>query len=288
MSKLNRIAAAVFAEPWLITPPQHAVIRGIVEAHITGAAHAAGGCAVAYQDVEKDKAAPLYRIVEGNVAVVPIMGTLAMRAGSLEKSSGVADFLDIQNAVEAAANDENIEGMILHIDSPGGTVNGTPETAEYIRSVADKLPMVAYTDGGMNSAAYWIGSQAEVIIASKSAYVGSIGVYMSMLDDSAYYQMNGLKRELFASGKYKGMGISGLPLSEDQRSMLQAQVNAIFADFRSAVLEQRPGVPDEAMQGQSMRAAEARGFGLVDYIGGFDVAIEQVKELAERKKEMGK
>jgi hypothetical protein len=88
---LARIAHAVLAEPWLVIPSHHAVIREVVEAHITGKAHLPDGCAVAYEDDEEDgkPAAPAYTM-DGNVAIVPVMGTLGMRVGSLAKCSGLA------------------------------------------------------------------------------------------------------------------------------------------------------------------------------------------------------
>ncbi len=279
---LNRIAAAVYSEPWLILPSQHAVIRGIVEAHITGEAHLPDGCASMFESKPPEEAGHGYTIRDG-VAVVPAVGTLALRVGMLEAMSGMTDFLDIQHAIEDAAADPQAEAILLAIDSPGGTYTGTPETATLI-ATTDK-PIVAFTDSGMASAAYWLGSQAEAIVATESARVGSIGVYMALLDESVAYTQAGFKQELFKSGKFKGMGMPGVPLTDDQRELLQRSVNDIFEDFRDTVLNQRPDVPADAMEGQTFRADEALELGLIDQIGGIGAALTLAREIAASKKE---
>ena len=281
MSNLSRIAQAVFAEPWLITPQQHAVIRRVVESHITGEAHMPDGCASLFDARDPDDG-PGYEM-RGNVALVPIMGTLGMRVGGLAKSSGMCDYLDVQAAIEDAAADENAEAIVLVIDSPGGTCTGTPETGALIALTNSAIPVIAFTDTGANSAAYWLASQCDAIVATESARVGSIGVYMALLDESAAYAQAGFKRELFASGKYKGMGVPGLPLSDAQRELLQREVDALFQEFRDVVLLTRPDVPDEAMQGQCFRAADALASGLIDQVGDLSAAIELAQERIEER-----
>jgi ClpP class serine protease len=83
----------------------------------------------------------------------------------------------------------------------------------------------------MASAAYWIGVTADAIFAEPSAEIGSIGVYSAFLDESRAFEMEGLKTELFKTGKYKGMGMPGLPLTEDQRALIQAEVDRVNKQF---------------------------------------------------------
>jgi signal peptide peptidase SppA len=284
-SNLTNIMQAVYAEPWLILPAQHAVIRRIVESHITGGAHLPDGCATMYED-KPDEERPTYTMFE-NVAIVPIIGTLGMRVGSLEKCSGMCDFLDVQLALEDAQNDPHTEAIVLAIDSPGGMVTGTPETAAAVAGYAERYPVVAHTDSLMASAAYWIAAPSAMILATESAQVGSIGVYSAFLDQSRAYEMEGFKTELFKTGEFKGMGMPGLPLTDKQREHMQAAVDAIFEDFQAVVNEHRYVKPD-AMQGQTFRGSEAITAGLIDEAGDLGRAVEVAQELIEKRKKEGK
>ncbi len=280
-SNLTNIMQAVYAEPWLILPSQHAVIRRIVESHITGAAHLPDGCASLFADKQTEKTEGYE--MHGNVAIVPVMGTLGMRVGSLEKCSGMCDFLDVQIALEDAANDPRTEAVVMAFDSPGGTVTGTPETAAAVAGIAGRVPVVAHTDSLMCSAAYWLAAPSAMILATESAQVGSIGVYSAFLDESRAYEMEGYKTELFKTGEFKGMGMPGLPLTDGQKEHLQAVVDAIFEDFKAVVSENRE-VKADAMQGQTFRGKDAIGAGLVDEVGDLGRAVELAQELIENTK----
>jgi len=284
-SNLTNIMQAVYAEPWLILPAQHAVIRRIVESHITGAAHLPDGCASLFAD-KKPEERPPYTML-GNVAIVPIIGTLGMRVGSLEKSSGMCDFLDVQLALEDAQNDPRTEAIVLAIDSPGGMVTGTPETAAAVAGYAVRYPVVAHTDSLMASAAYWIAAPSAMILATESALVGSIGVYSSFMDESRAYEMEGYKTELFKTGEYKGMGMPGLPLTDAHKAHMQASVDAIFDDFKAVVNLHRTAKPD-AMQGQTFRGKGAITAGLIDEVGDLGRAVEVAQELIEKRKTEGR
>ena len=279
--RLTRIAQAVYADPWLIRPEQHAVIRGIVDAHMSGEAHLPDGCATLFEDVPVKAKPQAYTVID-NIAVISVQGTLGMRVGMLDRVSGMTDYLDLQSAIEDAINDGQVEGIILTIDSPGGTANGAPETGTLIKETSKRIPVLAYTDTQMASAAYWLAVQSHMIIATESARVGSIGVYLALLDESRAYENAGYKQEMFATGKYKGMGYPGLPLTQEQKDHLQASVDEIFDDFKATVLENRP-VSLEAMQGQTFRAPEAKRENLIDEVGDFDTALQRMKELIERK-----
>ncbi len=80
---------------------------------------------------------------------------------------------------------DDIKAVFLDIDSPGGTVAGTPELAAAVASLNERKPVYAFSSGLMCSAAYWIASQARAIYATPSAQVGSIGVVQAVIDNSA-------------------------------------------------------------------------------------------------------
>jgi signal peptide peptidase SppA len=193
----------------------------------------------------------------------------------------VADVLDIERAVDSAVA-SGAKGILLSFDSPGGGVSCVPELAAKLAAVNKTVPLVAYADGLCCSAAYWLASQASLIVSGKTAQSGSIGVYQAFLDRSREMELAGRKVELFSTGKFKGMGLTGLPLSDDQRAMLQSRVDQVFGWFKSAVADGRGKVPDEAMQGQSYYGEDARKENLVDMIGSREDAVEELKALIGR------
>lgn len=270
MSRLSHILNAVYCDPWLIRPEMHARICEIVEAHMSGAAHAADGIAVAFEDEKQDD---LVRITDDGVAIIGLRGVVGKRVGSLEKSSGVTDVDDVAEALAMAVEDGAVRGVVMDIDSPGGTVTGVPELAAQVRDATDRKNIVAFTDTQASSAAYWIGSQAYSFVAAPSASVGSVGVYLPVLDSSRAYEAMGLRQEVIKSGRFKGAGIPGTALTEEQRQRLQERVNAIHAAFRADVRAMRKRVPDEAMEGQELFASEAIKVGMVDMLGTMREAV---------------
>lgn len=165
-------------------------------------------------------------------------------------------------ALLRAAADPAVRTLLLDIDSPGGTVNGTPELAQLVRGIARQKHVYSFTAGQCCSAAYWIASQTDVIYAAPSSAVGSIGVLLPLVDCSALYQSCGLKMEVFAAGKYKTIGLEGTSLTDEQREHLSEQVNKTWAAFRHAVT--RRLIAPEDMEGQSFYGTEAREKKLVD------------------------
>ncbi len=204
-------------------------------------------------DYDEDKFKPqsLLSVNEG-VARIDISGPLATKVHPLVQAMfGVCDMGNVQHALVEACADNDVKGIILNIDSPGGTVRGTPETANMVGAAACTKPVYAFTDSMMASAAYYIGSQADAIYATESSTIGSIGVMLPHVDMSAKAKAQGLKVRVFTSGKFKAAGYPGTSLTEEQADNIQEGIDAMFADFREAVLRRGRNISDETMQGQT-------------------------------------
>jgi len=164
----------------------------------------------------------------GNVVVIKIRGCM------MRDCEGwfpyLTDVEEVMDELDEADNDANVAGIVLDIDSPGGTFNGSWELAQAIAALSK--PIVAFTAGCMDSAAYLVGSACDYIIAAPSASVGSIGVYVAMVDESSAYEMAGLKTVVIKSGIYKGAGMPGTSLTEDQYNYIQNQVDTLHATFK--------------------------------------------------------
>ena len=273
--RFANIIQALYCDMWLISPNVHSVMCGILEKHLTGDAHKAGGIADTFEAADPPKA----QLLPNGIAIIPISGVVGKRVGKLERSSGVMDIDDIGRMIDDAEQDEQVRGILLDVDSPGGTVTGVPEVAAMIRQCVK--PVAAYTETLACSAAYWLASQADIVLSSASATVGSIGVYVAWMDRSREMEAAGIKQELVKAGKYKAMGIPGIPLTEEQRAQLQGNVDDLYGWFARDVTDMR-NVGADAMQGQTFMGHAAAESGLVDMVvGGKREAIQELLDLIE-------
>ncbi len=205
--------------------------------------------------------------VENGIGVIAINGPIMRKPDLFARAiMGAVDSGEIAAAVSEAGGRDDIRAVFLDIDSPGGTVAGTPELAAAVRSLDAIKPVYAFSSGLMASAAYWIASQARAIYATPSAQVGSIGVVQAVLDDSAAMEAAGLKIEVFSVGKYKAMGAPGTPLTDDQRGLILANLDDTAREFHAAVLSRGRAIPAEAMEGQTFSGRQAQRVNLAGMV----------------------
>ncbi len=217
--------------------------------------------------------APLAKSTTGeSVAVIPVYGILGKHLSAFEAECGGCDVEAIGEMLDYAIASPAIKSVLLDIDSPGGVVTGIPELAAKIREATAAKPVYAFTSGQCCSAAYWIASACDAIFCTTSADVGSIGVYVALCDNSEWWKKEGLKLELIKAGEFKAMGISGKPLEDAERALIQADVDAIYEMFTADVRSGRGAIDDEVMQGQTFMGANAVSAKLVD---------EMVKDMNE-------
>jgi signal peptide peptidase SppA len=209
---------------------------------------------------------PLLTIEDG-IGVVAIEGPILRKPDLFARIFfGATSSEDIGEALREAGERDDIKAVFLNIDSPGGTVAGTPELAAAVKALNGTKPVYAFSSGLMCSAAYWIASQARAIYATPSAQVGSIGVVQAVIDNTAALDKAGLKVEVFSVGKYKAMGAPGTPLTDDQRELIQSNLAEIAAEFHDAVLSRGRAIPAEAMEGQTFSGKQAQRHNLAGMV----------------------
>jgi signal peptide peptidase SppA len=273
---------ALVTEPWLITPAMHKTLCDIVTAHVVNpqSQHALASA------MPQNPTPRQFEMRGDNVAVVPVAGVIGRKFSSALYSSGVTSVDVLARIVDMAAQDEEVNAILMVYDSPGGTVQGVAECGNAIRRARDSKPVFAYADGQMCSAAYWLASQSSAVYAWQEATVGSIGVYSAFLDRSREMEMAGIKPVIFKSGDHKAMGFPGTSLTEKERDMIQARVNEIGDTFRAMVRSGRAReIADEVMQGQAFTAPEALKNGLVDSIADFAKALSDAGAIGRNEKQ---
>lgn len=210
----------------------------------------------------------------GGTYIIPVMGMIGKGLSPLEAiGSADVDKIDDQIDEALAANPKRI---LFHINSDGGTVEGVEELATKIRSLP--VDTIAFSSGSMNSAALWIGAASNRVVVTPSASVGSVGVYVTLVDMSAQAKASGLEVKVIKSGALKGIGIPGAPVTSEQEAYLQQEVNELADTFKSSVRMKRKLVKDEDMQGQSFsgKMAAQKGFatGLANSLKDLLVQLE--------------
>ena len=204
---------------------------------------------------------PKAYIAEDGTGVIPIVGPIGKGLAPIERMTGAVDVNDIAETIDDYATNPQVTRIAFQVSSPGGTVTGVEELANKVRNISK--PTMAYTDSEMASAAYWIASAADKVVASPSSTVGSIGVYMTVADMTEMAKAQGIKMVVIKSGKFKGAGIPGTSLSDEQIANLQDSVDAIHADFKASVLQTRKLVKAEDMEGQVFSGKQAAQRNLV-------------------------
>lgn len=200
------------------------------------------------------------------IGIIHIDGIIGHKLTATQRAMGGVDTDDLIDQLEQAASEPGIATIILNIDSPGGTIGGVPEVAETVEQIQQSgtTEIIAYTDSMMASAAYWIATAANAIYASPSAEVGSIGVYLPVVDTSQALGQAGINVELIKAGKFKGAGYPGVAIDEEVRAFLQQEVNESYDEFAGFVQKYRPQLGQDKMQGQTFTGKRAASIGLID------------------------
>src|SRR5574340_440020 len=184
----------VLTGPWAIQPHKLLEIQAIYAAHARGARADLPAIAARLgrplDNGQNNRGYPL----AGDVAVVPLSGVLAKKMNLFADISGGSSTEMIGAAVRAAAADPKARAIVLAVDSPGGTVDGTQALAAAVRAAAGAKPTVAWVDGQAASAAYWVAAAADAVYAGAATDVlGSIGVVATHKDISAAEAQMGIK-----------------------------------------------------------------------------------------------
>ncbi len=204
-----------------------------------------------------------------NVAVIPISGAITLAGSSDFFSPQTASATDIVRFIEQADETRGIRMIVLEINSPGGSAVASEEIAAAIRR-AEK-PTVAWIREVGASGAYWIASQTDYVIANPMSITGSVGVIASYLEFSEFLARYNVSYEQLTAGENKDVGSPFVRMTDEQRSMLQAQLDSIHDYFVEDVARGRALDENQTAQvrtGMFFLGTQARDLGLVDELGG--------------------
>lgn len=230
--------------------------------------------------------------------LIAILALLGLIAAAVAKTSGglvnhiaritidgvIVDNLERDRTIAELADDKRTKAVIVHLDTPGGTVVGGERLYRALRKVAEKKPVVAVMGTTATSAGYMVALAADRMLADKGSITGSIGVIMQTTDLSKLLETVGIGAEAIRSGALKGQPSPFEKLTPEARKASQEMVDDTYAMFLDMVVERRK-LPLETVRaladGRVYTGRQALEKQLVDAIGGEEAARDWLA--AERK-----
>jgi len=213
----------------------------------------------------------------GNVAHIKINGLIVPDAERFLESGTVSS--DIVGLIKSAEKEPSIKAILLEINSPGGSPVASAEIAEAVKK--SNKTVVAWIREQGTSGAYWAASSAYKIVAHPLSITGSIGVYGSYLQFSGLLERFNVTYERLVSGEYKDIGSPYKPLTGEERASMQTTLDLMHEYLIQSIAENRNMSVSEVRKlanGNFYIGIEAKKLGLVDFLGGRDVAEEILKK----------
>ncbi|MDD9952823.1 MAG: signal peptide peptidase SppA [Candidatus Woesearchaeota archaeon] len=212
-------------------------------------------------------------IETGNVAVVQIIGPImSTDPGGFV---AVATSTNIVEQLEKARDDDSIIGVILEINSPGGSAVASDEIAQAVKGL-NKTSVAWIREVGA-SGGYWIASATDHVVANRMSVTGSIGVISSYLSFEEFLDDWNVTHNRLVAGDNKDVGSPFQRLQRSERAFLEEKLDRVHEFFIAEIAENRNlSVEDVPSDGSFFLGIEAYNLGLVDELGGKEEAENHI------------
>lgn len=190
--------------------------------------------------------------------------------------------------IENFRKNAQVRGVVVRIQSPGGTVAASQEIFEALKGLSEKKSVVASMGTVAASGGLYVAMAAPTIVADPGTLTGSIGVKMEHLQVTDLLAMLGVKYETIKSGRFKDLASPARALSAEERQLLETMMAEIHGQFKEAIQKSRnlaQGQLEKIADGRIFTGAKALEFGLVDQLGGLTHAVKLAAEQAGIKEE---
>jgi protease-4 len=216
---------------------------------------------------------------QGNVAKIRIAGPITSYNPGGMWSDDFASSTDIVKLIERADEREDIQAILLEINSGGGSAVATYEIAEAV-SRTNKTTVAWIREAGA-SGAYWVASGTDHIVANPMSITGSIGVIASYVEIGGTLERYNASYQRLVSGDYKDMGTPLRELTDDEETIMLSNLDLIREYFIDAVAENRNLARDDVEKladGRFYLGVQAFEYGLIDELGGRQEAIAYIEK----------
>jgi protease-4 len=214
-------------------------------------------------------------------ALVYVSGAVVTGEGAVSRTGApVASAESLTQALEQAAKDDSVRAIVLRVDSPGGGSFPAELIWRAVREARGKKPVVASFSDVAASAAYYIGSGADSVVAQPASLTGSIGVYALRPWPGPLFDRFDLRSEVLQRAPHAELNTLTSPLSPDTSEWLEAGVRATYDLFVQRVAEGRGlerSAVESVAEGRIWTGERAREVRLVDHLGGLRSAVDEAK-----------
>lgn len=185
--------------------------------------------------------------------------------------------------IQSAALDDNIKGVLLQVDSPGGALAPSIELSMAIKRLNSLKPVVAYAGGSMTSGSYYASIWTKKIIANPGAFIGSIGVLFQAPNIKPLADKLGITEQVITAGEYKQMGTFTRKWSDKERAGLEELIDDAYDLFITDVANARNLKKEDAREFANARvfiAQKAKAKGLIDEVGSLYIAQKEIEKIS--------
>lgn len=211
----------------------------------------------------------------------PIMDSAKASVFSLPKGAKAT-----LKQLRKAKKDKKIKGVLLRINSPGGTIGASQELNQAVKALKKEKPVIASMGDMAASGGYYVACACDKIFANPGTMTGSIGVIMSMVNIKSLAEKIGVEPKVVKSGPFKDIASMYRPMSDAEKKLLQALIDDAYDQFVSAVAQGRGMKKEEVKSladGRIYTGRQALKVGLVDSLDSYPGALKELQKVVKEK-----
>lgn len=220
------------------------------------------------------------------IAVIGLEGVIFDSFQSRNPFKSYLNVAYVKDELNKAIEDTHVKGVLLRVNSPGGTVAASQEIYQLINKLEKKKPVVVSMSDVCASGCYYISSASDYIVANPGTLTGSIGVISSGLNIKGLLDRFGIVDQTFKAGKYKDMASTKRIVTAEEREIMQKLLDSSYKQFLDDVEKGRHierAKLEEIAQGLVYTGAQALDVGLVDQLGTYEDAKLAIKKILKEK-----
>lgn len=219
------------------------------------------------------------------IAVYYAVGDIVDGVVAMPSRESVIDAQKVCADLQDLAKDKDVKAVVLRVNSPGGSAYASEQIWHQVMELKKVKPVVVSMGSYAASGGYYISCPANWIVAEPNTLTGSIGIFGMFLDVSGLLREKlGLKFDEVKTNKYALFGTRSRPFTADELSHLESYIDRGYKLFRQRVADGRRLKVDQVeqvAQGHVWLGQDALKIGLVDQLGGVEVALRKAAQLAK-------
>lgn len=217
------------------------------------------------------------------VAVIALEGVIYDTVQDRAPFRALFNTAYVKEELKKALEDEHTKGVLLRLNSPGGTVGASQEIYQLVNKLRENKKAVVTSMGDMcASGCYYIAAASDAIVANRGTLTGSIGVIKQGVNYKGLMERYGIYDQTYKAGKYKDMGSPQRNATEEERVILQALLDDSYDQFVTDVSTSRNielQTVKKIAQGLVYTGRQAMGVGLIDQLGSYEDSKEVIKKV---------